>query len=184
VGALRLVLAIPAGAGRVSPRVRAAATLGLDPDGKLLVGGCEVASPLGELHPVGSSWFLLPSADGLLLNGSGPLPLAAIDPGSLLAAGSETWFVTAEWAPEPQDAPPELADRPCPVCGRELKLARVVKCACGRYAHLEDPALPDDPNLLNCHLAGPCGVCGRPPALDPVLIPEPPEQLVGEEVAP
>ena len=116
----------------------------------------------------------------VILNGARTLPLAVIDAGDLLTLGAATWFLASEWTPEPQAAPPELADRPCPVCGGELKLAPVVRCVCGRYAHLEDRSAPGDPQLLNCYLAGPCGVCQRAPSLNSVLVPEPPDKLLDE----
>jgi hypothetical protein len=181
VNVLRLIQVIRAGRGNSLPPLRAAAALGLDATGQVVINpAAGEAAPLGTLRPVGDAWFLLPASDGLLLNGTRPLPVAVVEPGDLLATGDETWFLASEWAAEPQAAPPELADRPCPVCGGELKLAPVVRCVCGRFAHLEDKSAPGDPQLLNCYLAGACGVCQRKPSLAPVLVPEPPEKLLDE----
>src|SRR5207249_3585639 len=133
--------------------------------------------------------FLQPSTNGplchvvarhpnLRIDGFAPLPLATLSPGSLVHLGEASWFVTARWQPAPGPAPPELAERKCPVCGGELKLAPVLQCICGRYVHLEKPDAPAGVDVLNCALAGPCGLCNRPPRLEPLLSPEPPDKLL------
>jgi hypothetical protein len=121
-------------------------------------------------------WWLVPRSPELLVNGITPLPLARLDGGDLLALGPRWWYVTSEWAPEAVDAPAELAERPCPVCGAALSFAKVCQCACGRYYHLEQPGAADDGEVLNCYLSAPCNLCGREPSLEPRLVPEPPEQ--------
>jgi hypothetical protein len=183
---LRLIRIGPPTSDDEAPTVRGPSTLSLDTDGRLIARSNDSVSidstALGVLRPgsAGADWLLLTANEGLLLNGAKPLPLAVVEPGDLIAAGSNVWFVTTEWVPKPAEVSAELADRPCPVCGGELKLAHVVRCVCGRYAHLEDPTAPDDPALLNCYLASPCGLCGRAPSLSPVLVPEPPVELVDE----
>ena len=129
----------------------------------------------------GPAWWLAPRCEALTINGAVPLPLAALEGGDLLAAGSHWWLVATEWAPEPMAAPADLADKPCPVCGGALKLAPVCRCPCGRYYHLESPQTADGGQALNCDLAGPCGLCGRRPSLEPVLFPEPPAKLLSQE---
>jgi hypothetical protein len=150
------------------------------------------ASLVGLLHLAAGgaapSWMLIARSNHIGLNGQTPtLPIAAIGPGDLLSIGEQCWMVSSLWRPEPIDAPAELRDKPCPVCGGELGVARVVQCSCGRWSHLENPDAPDDPNALNCFLkAGACGECGRRASLEPQMIPEVPDsllktQLEGEE---
>lgn len=135
---------------------------------------------LGD-SPSGVTWWLAPRVPALTINGLAPLPLAALEAGDLLAVGPQHWFVAALWIVQPQPAPDSLADRPCPVCGGALSLAPVCQCPCGRYYHLEKPGASDDEDALNCYLAGPCGLCGREPTLDPQLLPDPPERLFDVE---
>jgi len=120
----------------------------------------------------GPTWWVMPRHAALMINGAAPLPLAMLEAGDLLTVGSHWRLVAGEWAPEPAPAPADAADKPCPVCGGALKLAPVCRCPCGRYYHLESPQAADA-QALNCYLAGPCGLCGRRPSLEPVLFPEP-----------
>lgn len=126
----------------------------------------------------GAAWWLTPRTPSLAVNGVPPLSLAALDPGDLLSIDSHWWWVSSLWRTEPGPAPPAVADRPCPVCGGPLKAAPVCQCPCGRFFHLESPENTADEQALNCYLAGPCGLCGRQPSLDPVLCPEPPARLI------
>jgi hypothetical protein len=156
-------------------------------------GGLEVASPAAggraavaalRFHPspLGLDWWLVPRHASLAINGVAPLPLAALEPGDLLSVGPAWWLVASLWEPEPGPAPAELAEKQCPVCGGALALAPVCQCPCGRYYHLESPgASPADDEVLNCYLAGPCGLCGRQPTLEPVLWPDPPDKLFSAE---
>jgi hypothetical protein len=139
------------------------------------------ATVMARPTSAGSGWWLVPSCDGLTINGVVPLPLSALEAGDLLAVGSDWWLVVSQWTAEPAPAPAELADKPCPVCGGTLRLAPVCRCRCGRYYHLEAPQNPDDGQALNCYLAGPCGLCSRPPSLEPMLSPEPPAKLLNQE---
>jgi hypothetical protein len=170
--------------------------LGLDQEGGLAVAAPAasgesgspgrlslVAELLGQAAQANPSWWLVPRSPALLINGMRPLPLASLQAGDLLAAGAGSWLVTSQWSPEPLPAPAELADRPCPVCGGALRLAPVCQCPCGRFYHLESPAAKDGDQLLNCYLAGPCGLCGRLPTLEPVLLLEPPEKLWDQDTA-
>jgi hypothetical protein len=101
----------------------------------------------------------------------------------LLSLGDEFWVVSNVWSPEPIVAPPELADKNCPVCGLELGCAPVVACLCGNYMHLERPDDPNDPEALNCYLTkAQCGACQRPTGLEPQVVPEIPEALLVAEV--
>jgi hypothetical protein len=127
-----------------------------------------------------SSWLLVAATDRVGVNGmTPPLPVVLLQPGMLLSLGDEFWIVTNRWAPEPIAAPPELADKECPVCGFELKVAPVVACLCGNVMHLERPESPDDSEALNCYLtAGSCGSCLRPTSLAPRAFPEIPEPLL------
>jgi len=122
--------------------------------------------------------YLVPRDQALFLDGVKPLPLAALTPGSLLSLGPRRWLVTMRCQPKPAPASAELAERKCPVCGGELKLAPIVQCPCGRYYHLEKPDAGAGEDVLNCYLASACGLCNRPPSLAPVLVPEPPEKLL------
>lgn len=129
-------------------------------------------------------WWLIPRNSDLMINGSHPLPIAAVEPGQLMSWGRNTWMVTTVWTPEPITVPEKLAEQQCPVCGGPLGAAPVIMCGCGRYYHLENPEVPDDPNALNCYLrAGACGLCKREPVLTPQLVPEPHERLFDPEPA-
>lgn len=125
------------------------------------------------------SWWLVPRSPQLLLDGSPALPLAALDGGMLLMHGGQRWWLSSVWTPRPRPAPASVAKRNCPVCGGELELAPVLQCPCGRYYHLEDPDRRNDPQLLNCYLSGPCGLCAHEPSLEPALLPDPGEALLG-----
>lgn len=127
-------------------------------------------------------WLLLRRDRTLQLNGVPVLPVASLEPGHLLAVGSHRWLVASLWKPTPRPAPLAVMNSDCPVCGAPLSAAPVVQCPCGRYMHLEKPTEPNDPQALNCYLlAGTCGLCGRPPSLEPSLLPEPDETLVAAE---
>jgi hypothetical protein len=87
-------------------------------------------------------------------------------------------MVAQVWRPAAVEAPADLKDKPCPVCGGPLGAAPVIECACGRWVHLENPASPDDADALNCFLAAEtCGECQRPAVLQAQAIPELPEKL-------
>lgn len=179
-----------AGAVRVPPPARRGGHLSLhwDGGGSLTIGpaqhdGAGSGRPgvMAELwfHAEGTvaGWWLAPrERKSLAINGVPPLPLAALEPGDLLSVGPAWWLVTSPWAAEPQPAPEELSQRPCPVCGGALGLAPVAQCTCGRYYHLESPGAEGD-DVLNCFLSGPCGLCNRQPTLDEILWPEPPAKL-------
>jgi hypothetical protein len=136
----------------------------------------------GQPSSAGVVWWLVARSPALAVNGSRPLPLTALQPGDLVTVGADVcWLVVEEWAASPSPAPPELAGRPCPVCGGELGCAPVCRCVCGCYAHLEEPGAPDPAKVLNCYLSGPCSLCGRRPTLEPVLVPEPSEKLLGPD---
>jgi hypothetical protein len=125
-------------------------------------------------------WDLITCSEQLAVNGLPCLPLVALEPGDLLAIGERFWLISSLWQPEAVEAPAELRDKPCPVCGGELGLAPVVQCGCGRWAHLEKPSAPDDQDALNCYLAaGRCGGCGRVASLEPQIFPEVSHQLAG-----
>ena len=127
-------------------------------------------------------WDLVPCTGELGLNNLPMcLPLANLESGDLLSLGNRFWMAASLWTPEPVDAPDELRDKPCPVCGGQLGLAQVVECACGRWTHLETPSSPHDTASLNCYLAaGKCGGCGRPALLEPQVFPEISDYLAGE----
>jgi hypothetical protein len=134
-----------------------------------------------ETHGDNESWFLLRRSHRVGVNGITPtLPLMVLEPGALLSLEDRFWMASLLWIPTPATAPDDLADKKCPVCGGELKLAPVVKCLCGRWVHLEKPDTPDDPDALNCFFeGGRCGSCGHPATLAPQVIPEPPAALIG-----
>lgn len=128
-------------------------------------------------------WVFVVCASNVALNGSSPLAVALVEPGGLLAIGDRCWLISSLWQPEPVDAPAELRDKPCPVCGGDLGLAPVVQCGCGRWTHLENAAAPHDKDALNCFIApGTCGGCGRPALLKPQLFPEVSDRLADEWV--
>lgn len=129
-----------------------------------------------------SNWYAVPASDSVGVNGvARPLPLIRLAPGSLFSVGQRFWWVTGVMKPDPQPAPPEIADTLCPICGCKLSAAPVVQCLgpnCGRWTHLERPDEPGSEEALNCYLmADKCGDCLQPNTLDPVLVPEPPAQL-------
>lgn len=128
------------------------------------------------------SWLLIACSNCIGLNGQTPLlPITAIELGDLLTIEDRGWMVSSLWRPVPVDAPAELRDKPCPVCGGALGVARVVECTCGRWSHLENPDDADDPKALNCFLtAGVCGECGRRASLEPQLVPDVPASLTVE----
>lgn len=125
------------------------------------------------------AWLLMPCSDDVGLNGmTPPFPLARLEPGDLLSSGDRFWMIATLWRPEAVEAPADLRDKPCPVCGGNLAVAPVIQCPCGRWVHLENPAEPDNPDALNCFLAsGVCGGCGRRASLEPQVIPDVPEKL-------
>lgn len=131
-----------------------------------------------------ANWFFVPASRRLGINGvTPPLPAVLLQPGTLLSLADEFWIVSSLWSPEPIDAPPDLAEKECPVCGLELKCSPVAACLCGNYMHLESPNQPDDPEALNCYLTkGICGSCQRPTSLEPQTVPEIPETLLAFEV--
>lgn len=128
-----------------------------------------------------SAWVFVACASNVALNGlAPPLAVAVIEPGMLLAIGERHWLVSSLWRPEAVQAPDELRDKPCPVCGGELGLAPVVQCGCGRWTHLENASAPHDKDALNCFTAaGTCGGCGRRASLEPQMFPEVSELLAG-----
>jgi len=158
--------------------ILSSAELNLAPSEQPPTNGTTVADVKLRDSNNGPLGYLIPRQGELRLDGVAPLTLAMLHPGTLLSIGARRWFVTTQWQPEPSPAPAELAERKCPVCGGELKLAPVVQCTCGRYYHLEKPDAAASEPVLNCFLAGACGLCNRPPSLEPVLTPEPPEKLM------
>ena len=144
---------------------------------------CLESSPPGQ--PVQREWLLLRRERTLQVNGIPVLPLATLEPGSMIAVDRRRWLVTSLWKPAPHPAPDAVKEVDCPVCGAPLSVAPVVQCPCGRYMHLEKPDQPDDSQALNCYLlAGTCGVCGRASNLEPSLLPVPDETLVAGEDLP
>jgi hypothetical protein len=147
-------------------------------------GGDSNARMVAILRAAGSSadraWCLIARDGHLAVNGlCPPLPLMRLDPGAIVSLGRHCWLVTTVWAPKPDAAPADLADKPCPVCGGPLRLAPVVQCVCGRWTHLERPDEPRSPDALNCYLvSGACGACGRSATLEPQISPEPPQKLL------
>ena len=116
---------------------------------------------------------LIAAARSVQVNGRRPFRLAIIQPGDLLSIEDATWMLVKLWRPEPADAPPELAGKPCPVCGGALGLAPVVRHTCGRWYHFQRPDAPDDVDALNCYLAaGSCSGCSAPLTMEPVAIPD------------
>jgi hypothetical protein len=127
-----------------------------------------------------SVWVFVRCAGNVALNGLPPLAAAVLEPGDLLAIGDRSWLIASVWQPEAVDAPAEVRDKPCPVCGGALGIAPVVQCGCGRWAHLENASAPHDSNALNCYLAvGTCGGCGRRASLEPQVFPEVFDRLAG-----
>jgi hypothetical protein len=125
------------------------------------------------------AWYLIPQDDELAVNGfCPPLPLVRLDEGDFLTWGPRAWLVAAYWRPGPGPAPAELAEKRCPVCGGELRLAPVVQCACGTWKHLERPDEPESKDALNCYLAGGKCACGRQPVMRPEISTELPEKLL------
>jgi hypothetical protein len=149
----------------------------VSPDDKWRVAWLRVH--LVDREPV---WDVIPCTDSLGLNNlPSCLPLAHLEPGDLLTLGNRLWMAASFWKPEPIDAPDELRDKPCPICGGPLGLAPVVECACGRWTHLENPSSPHDTAALNCFLAaGKCGGCGRTALLEPQVFPEIPDCLASD----
>jgi hypothetical protein len=140
------------------------------------------AERIGVLHAKTSgaetTWFLLSGCKTLAVNGSPLLPIRQLDPGSVLSLGSKCWWISSFWQPRPVDAPADLADKLCPVCGATLGLVPVVRCACGRWTHLERPEEPTSQEALNCYLAAPSCPCGLPATLEAQISPEPPGRLL------
>jgi len=131
------------------------------------------------LEDSSAAWYGVPQTTDVGVNSLGrPFPLFRLEPGTLFSVGQHCWWVTEAWQLKPQPAPPEIAESPCPVCGSKLSVAPVVHCPgqnCGRWTHLEQPGSEE---ALNCYLlSDKCGGCLHPTTLEPVLVPEPPEQL-------
>lgn len=124
------------------------------------------------------SWYLLPLAAIVSVNGLSPLPLVRLDSGSVLTFGCRGWWVATLFSPTPQAAPPELQDKLCPVCGGPLGLAPVVRCPCGRWSHLERPDAPQSAEALNCYIAAAACICGRATTLSPEICPRPPQTFL------
>ena len=125
-----------------------------DDDRLLFTLICLESSPPGQ--PVQREWLLLRRDRTLQVNGIPVLPIATLEPGSLIAAGRQRWLVTSLWRPAPHAVPDAVKDVDCPVCGAPLSLAPVVRCACGRYMHLEKPdqarALAEQSRRLGDHV--------------------------------
>jgi len=144
---------------------------------------CKVPNRLAAIWSVpvtgGRGWYLVTPHDSIGINSISPLlPVARLEPGDLLWMGNRFWFVSLLSQPEVMDAPAELRDKLCPVCGSELGLVQVVQCSCGRWMHLERPDDPEAVDALNCFLAAAtCGGCGRQTSLEAVLIPAVPERM-------
>jgi hypothetical protein len=126
-----------------------------------------------------TTWAFVACASSIWINGVSPLAVAVLEPGALLAIGDRFWLISSLWQPEAVEAPADLRDKPCPVCGGELGIAPVVQCGCGRWTHLENAAVPDNEDALNCFMAADsCGGCGRPALLEPQMFPEVSDRLV------
>lgn len=127
-------------------------------------------------------WHCVPRSSRLGIDGTTPLSLARVEPGTLLSVDRDFWLLTRLWRPEAKPAPEEIAQLACPVCGDPLSAAPVVECptpGCGRYTHLERPEEPDSADALNCFLvAEACGGCGQATTLKPVLLPEVDQKLL------
>jgi hypothetical protein len=147
--------------------------------------GCDEGTPVAyvrrQQQDEAEVWFVAPCSPSFSLNGQAPpLQLTTLEPGALLSIGTTFWLASLLWSPIPAAAPEYLAEKRCPVCGGELKLAPIVQCLCGRWVHLERPDVPDDPDALNCFFeGGQCGSCGHPATLDTQCVPEPTAALVG-----
>ena len=128
-----------------------------------------------------SVWAFVACASNIWINGASPLAVTILEPGALLAIGDRFWLISSLWQPAAVEAPVDLRDKPCPVCGGELGIAPVVQCGCGRWTHLENAATPHNADALNCFMAtDSCGGCGRPALLEPQMFPEVPDRLVDE----
>jgi hypothetical protein len=127
----------------------------------------------------GREWHLLPRSPLLGVNGlCPPLDVCRVEFGSIITWKSFAWRVALLWTPEPREAPPELANKTCPVCSEKLGLVPVVQCVCGRWSHFENPAEPHSPDFLNCFTSThQCPSCQRPTSLEPQMVPAPLEKL-------
>ncbi len=155
----------------------------VSPENKVRASSNRLASLLyREEANSNSQWLLSPLSAAVMHNGIRPLSLTMIDPGDVLAVENQSWLTSELWRPIACEAPENIAEKECSVCGGALNLAPVIQCPCGRYYHLERPETPDDPQALNCYLtAGMCGLCERKPSLDPQFLPVPPEELIPPE---
>ena len=106
-----------------------------------------------------------------------PLPAVVLDPGTLLSFGGDLCHFAVRWTPEVSRPPEHLLKKPCPVCGCPLEAAPAVQCLCGRWTHLQNPDVPDDPEALNCFLHAEKCQCQRKSSLAPLVEPELPESL-------
>jgi hypothetical protein len=96
---------------------------------------------------------------------------------ALLSFGGDLWHFAVRWTPEVSRPPEHLLKKPCPVCGCPLEAAPAVQCLCGRWTHLQNPDVPDDPEALNCFLHAEKCQCQRKSSLAPLVEPELPESL-------
>jgi hypothetical protein len=180
-GALRIDP--PAGGGVSLLRRRPDGALTLEPASSARAAAKKIdRDALGLLWPQGTGraagWLFLRLSDAVAINGAVPLGLAWLAAEDLFAVGARVWFLAWRWTPQPVEAPAELRDKKCPVCGLPLAAAPVVACACGRWSHLEKPEAADDSEALNCYLtSAACGGCNEPASLEPRLLPEIPEKL-------
>lgn len=132
-----------------------------------------VVSPCSYALP--PTAFLTPLSKDLYVNGARPFGLKLVKPGDMIALRRTHLLLVRRFRASPQVAPPELADKFCPVCGLLLSAASICMCACGVWSHLQNPAGdPSSETELNCFLASPSCSCGRDKHLEEELIPNPP----------
>jgi hypothetical protein len=157
--------------------------------------GNDVASKAdGGAQLLGYLWLAAASGDGkgacvfighqpqMVINGlTPPLPAMTLEPGALLSFRGGFWQVAVRWTPEVSEPPNQLRQKPCPICGCPLEAAPVVQCLCGRWTHLQNPELPDDPDALNCFLHAEKCQCQRTSSLTPHTEPELPASLVTQD---
>jgi len=118
--------------------------------------------------------YVVPSTPGFRLNGVAPVKMKAIKPGDLVTAFEKSWLVVRRFRPVPQEAPEEVRDKECYVCRNPLHIAKVCRCLCPTFFHLEDPGGDSNGDGLNCYLSlEHCPICGEEIHMGERLFPEP-----------
>lgn len=126
----------------------------------------------------GSECVFVAHQPHIVVNGITPtFPAVTLEPGALLSFRGEFWHYAIEWTPEVSEPPGHLRQKPCPVCGCPLEAAPAVQCLCGRWSHLQNPEMPEDPEALNCFLHAERCQCQRKSSLTPLVEPELPSSL-------